>query len=104
MIEKGSLVQMVEMWDEYPFGWDKSWLNGAVGVVTDYKKITNINDGHVSELCNIKFITPVVNVKDEPLTCYYGIHIQNLKEIVREPITTPIVREPIISQETKDNE
>lgn len=102
MIQKGSLVQMVEMWDEYPFGWDKSWLEGAVGVVTDYKKITNINDGQVFEMCSIRFITPVVNVKDEPLTVYTAIHVQNLVEIERVPIMTPIIRKPIIlSQETE---
>lgn len=102
MIQKGSLVQMVDMDYEYGTGFDKYWLEGAVGVVTDYQKITNINDGYISELCCIKFITPVVSLGGFPITGYSGIHVQNLVEIERVPIMTPIIRKPIIlSQETE---
>ena len=103
MIEKGSIVKLIEMWDEYPFGWDKSWLEGAVGIITDYKKITNINDGHINELCTLDFITPVVSINNNPIKSYC-IHTQNLQEIIREPIMITVEREPIISQETKDYE
>ena len=102
MIQKGSLVQMVDMDYEYGTGFDKYWLEGAVGVVTDYQKITNINDGHISELCCLKFITPVVSLGGSPITGYSGIHVQNLVGIERVPIMTPIIRKPIIlSQETE---
>lgn len=99
MIERGSLVQMVNMDYEYGTGFNKDWLEGAVGVVTDYHKVTNINYGYVSEICCIKFITPVVSLKGNLLTHYSGIRVENLREIIRVPITTPIEREPIISQE-----
>ncbi len=105
MIQEGSLVQFVNMDYEYGTGFNKFWLEGAVGVVTKYTKVTNINDGHISELCTVRFLTPVVSAKDTPLTSYSGIHVQNLVEIERKPITTSFTREAItLLQETEDND
>ena len=88
MNEKGSLVVFKDMEYEVGTGFHKPWLNGAVGVVSHYTKVTNVNDGHVSEICMVKFITPVFSTKGNPITSYGGINVKNLKEIERKPITT----------------
>lgn len=88
MIEKGSLVVFKDMDYEVGTGFYKPWLNGAVGVVTHYTKVTNVNDGHVSELCRVKFITPIYSVKGNPITHYFGINVRNLEEIERKPISS----------------
>lgn len=98
MIQKGSLVQMVDMDYEWGTGFNKYWLEGAVGVVTSYTKVTNINDGHVSEICTIKFLTPVVNLVGVSLTHYSGIQVLNLIELERVPIIRKAIKSP---QETK---
>lgn len=87
MIEKGSLVVFRNMEYEVGTGFHKPWLNGVVGVVTKYTKVTNVNDGQVNELCVVKFITPVYNVTGSLLTHYFGINTLNLEEIERKPIS-----------------
>ena len=86
MIEKGSLVKLVNMEHEYNTGFNKSWQNGMVGTVTKYIKTTNISNGKTSELCNIKLLIPYLSNKGNPVKWLNSIDVRNLEEIERIPI------------------
>lgn len=86
MIEKGSLVKLVDMEYVWLGNHNKRWMNGLVGTVVKYTKVTNVNDGHVSEICSVDLLVPFLSVKGNPVKWVCGIYVENLEEIKREPI------------------
>lgn len=90
-MEKGSLVKLVGMDYEYSTGFDKSWMEGAVGTIVRYDEVTNVNYGNKSVLCIVNLLVPFLSVTGEKIE-WVTVNGRNLKEIHREAIVREAIK------------